>query len=437
MIDRIPPQSREAERGLLGSILRENSVLSEVSESVSMESFYFESHKRMYRHLEVIINSGKSADMVILANALKDHGEIDEIGGYAYIEEVWDSAPTAANSRYYADIIHRKHMARRLILACTAASRDAYEQSDQIEDLVTALHREILSIETGSVQSVNRHIGEIIREVCQEIDRSCRPGAAMTGVATGLKPLDDLLGGLHPGELIILAARPSVGKTALAGNICRNAADAGTASLMFSLEQSRIELGKRWLCGDAMVNSYAIRSGRLNPEQVQRLMVAGVQLGEIPIWVNDTPSQKTRSILSAARRLASQEKLGLIVVDYLQLIQPDDRGQNRNEQIGTMSRELKNVAREINVPVLCLCQLSRAVEQRDDKRPRLSDLRDSGEIEQNADTVIFLHRPLPKADYAPTEQIDATVQKQRNGPCGDVPLLYRKAAMRFEEMGIE
>ncbi len=431
LLDRMPPNNRDAERCLLGCLLRDNSVIIEILDLLTEGDFYLDAHQKIFRVIAEIGGTAKPVDVVILADAIKDRDWIHDIGGYSYIVEVYESSPTAANATYYAGIIREKSLYRQMILICNDILRDCYEAKMPADELVADAQRRMMALGNTIKASPNRKLSEVIIEVQAEVDRRCKHQAIISGVPTGLIDLDEMLGGLHAGELFILAARPSVGKTSLAANICRNAAEHGLGSIIFSLEQSRLELATRWMCGEAGVNSHALRKGRMPNDQVSKLIDAGHELSRLPIWINDTPAQRVRNIMASARRLMLSEKINLMVIDYLQLITCDDGRENRNEQISVVTRSAKLMARELNIPILLLSQLSRDSEKQN-RRPRLSDLRDSGSIEQDADTVMFLHRPNAQDISQPAEVIEAIVSKQRNGPCGDVPLTFVKAAMRFD-----
>lgn len=430
------PHDENAERILLGSILRENAVMHAVLEAVAAESFYRFAHQAIFRLMVELYDQRKPIDTVTLGMLFNDRKLFDDIGGPHYLADLWECVPNGAYHVMAADAVREKAQVRTLIHACNEILAEAYSQTRSVDELVAAAQRDILAIGSEVKRSDNVPLSVVVREVQQDIDRRIESKEKITGVPSGLIDLDELTGGFQAGELVIIAARPSVGKSAIVGNICRSAADYGLASLVFSLEMDRIQWGLRWICGEARVNSYAVRTGRLSHDQVQQIMAASDRLLPLPIWVNDTSGQCIRRIAAAARRLKSRHDVRLVVVDYLQLIARDEKRQTVNEQISQITQSLKNLARELSVPVLCLSQLSRDCEK-GNRRPRLSDLRDSGAIEQDADTVIMLHRPGEQDKNAATEPIEAIVAKQRNGPCGDVTLVYRKATMRFENFAPE
>ena len=426
MTDRMPPFSREAEINVLGSIMQDNYCLPEVMEILSAQSFYLDIHQKIFRVILDLRSETKPIDLVIVLERLRDRGWIADIS-IEYLRELLEAAPTAANAVYYAGIVRDKALSRRLIQVCTEAVRDCYDHVMPIHELIDSTQRQILSLgvdaKTGSAQKFS----DVINEFLADLDEK-QKNHGLIGIPSGLLDLDELTGGFHPNELCVLAARPSIGKTALAGNVVRNSAGRGVRSFVVSIEQSKLELTARWFAGETDVSTQQMRKGRLAPDQVQQIILATDVLRPLPIWINDCPSIKVNEILTASRRLKQSDDIQMVVIDYLQKIVPDNRHESRNEQVACIARGLKQIARELKIVVLGLCQLSRAA---DGQRPSLSHLRDSGEIEQEADTVIFLHRPNAKTD-APTELIEAIVDKQRNGPCGACVLSYRKRNIRFE-----
>ncbi len=424
---KLPPQDRLAEQYVLGSMLRDNSCIADVLEIVEARAFYFDAHQKIFRAM-IDCHSRGPVDAAILADRLLASKWLDDAGGAVYLFSLWEISPTSANAAYYAKIVSDKFMLREVIHCCVTSLRDAYDQSLPGIELVERLQAESFRMGSMTKRTTTVSLNDAIMDAMVEMDRQSK-GDKM-GIPFGLADLDNATGGLHAGEFAILAARPSVGKTSLAANIAEDAGRRGIGSLFFSLEQSRLELARRMIGGAADVNSHSIRQGRLARDQTERIMVAANDLRPLPIWINDNPYQRLPSILSVTRRVCSKESIGLIVIDFLQLIDVEKRG-NRNEQIGEISRGLKLLAREVSLPVLCLCQMSRSVEQ-SDRKPRLSDLRDSGEIEQTADTVIFLHRAGARDPQSKIDVVDAIIGKQRNGPTCEVQLAFRKSRMRFE-----
>ncbi|MBY0527880.1 MAG: replicative DNA helicase [Gemmataceae bacterium] len=438
-MDRLPPQSREAERSVLGSMLRDNGVIGDVLQILSSEpsNFYLDAHQKVYTGIVGLYERGHPIDLVTLAEALKEQKHIEDIGGYAYLAELWDAAPTAANAEYYARIVRDKALVRHLIHASTEILRDAYDQSMPADDLLEGAERKILDIAQMGIVGQTITLQDALKEAYDRIDtRTTRDNMSISGLATGFLDLDEITAGLQNSELVIIAARPSVGKTAISLNIARHIAVEEKAPIFFvSLEQSRIELAERLLCCQARVDSHKLRKGNLSSGDMDKLIEAGDQLRQAKLFIDDTPGQGMLRIAANARRLKLRHDIRGVVIDYLQLIEPDNRRDNRQEQVAQISRRLKFLARELKVPVVALAQLNRGLEDRQGHEPRLSDLRESGSIEQDADTVMLLHRP----DFEPGQNdavLEVIVAKQRNGPTGKVTLTYLKQFMRFENFTV-
>jgi replicative DNA helicase len=438
-VDRLPPYNRDAERSVLGSMLRDNRVVNAVVQIVQAEFFYTDAHQKIYQGIVTLTDSSKPADLVTLAEWLNEKKFIEDVGGYAYLAELWDAAPTAANAEYYARIVRDKGVVRNLIHASTEILRDAYDQALPADELLEDAERKILEIAQKGIIGETKTLREALTEAYQRIDDRARGGHKdVSGLPTGFIDLDAITAGLQNGELIIIAARPSVGKTAFALSLVRYiAVDERTPVFFVSLEQSRIELAERLLCCHARVDSHKLRKGHLGNEDMQKLIEAGDHLRQATLFLDDSPAQSMLKIAAHARRLKLQHGLKLVVVDYLQLIEPDNRRDSRQEQVAQISRRLKFLARELNVPVVALAQVNRGSEDRQDHKPRLSDLRESGAIEQDADTVILLHRP---ERYEPGQHeglVEVIIGKQRNGPTGEIQLSFVKQYMRFENFAVE
>jgi replicative DNA helicase len=433
--DRLPPQSRDAERSVLGSMLRDNGVIGDVIQLVRDESFYLDAHQRIYQAIRTIYDRGHPVDLVMLAEYLKEQKQIEDIGGYAYLAELWDAAPTAANAEYYAHIVRDKSVVRNLIHASTEILRDSYDQAMPADDLLEGAERKILDIAQRGMTGQTYTLEQALKEAYDRIDnRHQHDQMSISGLPTGFHDLDNITAGLQNSELVIIAARPSVGKTAFALNLIRHVVvEEGHPAFFVSLEQSRIELAERLLCCQARVDSHKLRKGHLGSEDMQKLIEAGGVLGKAKLLIDDTPGQGLLRIAANARRLKLRHHIKLVVIDYLQLIEPDNRRDSRQEQVAQMSRRLKFLARELQIPVVSLAQVNRSSEDRQDHRPRLSDLRESGAIEQDADTVLLLHRPEL---YEPGQHegiLEIMIAKQRNGPTGEVTLAFLKQFMRFED----
>lgn len=432
---RLPPQNLDAERGVLGSVLLMNEAIDEVGESLRAEHFYHDSHHKIYAAVhDLYENNIRGIDPVTLAEELEKRGELEEIGGAAYIIEILDSVPHAAHVRYYAGIVREKWMQRTLISTCTEILSDCYEPEGGVDELLQASERKIFSIVEQQEDTANMAIGEILMEAFTRIDERINKDGSVSGVTTGFTDLDHQTTGLQPAELLILAARPSMGKTAFVCNIAEAIARVDQKGVMlFSLEQSNLELAERFLCITARVNGHDLRTGNLSNEQRDLLAAASDELHNLPLFIDDKPARTMSQISAISRRQHRKEPLGVIIIDYLQLIEPEDKRVPREQQIASISRRLKFLAKELNVPVIALSQLNRGVELREDKRPRLADLRESGSIEQDADKVMFLHRPDA---YDPNDrpgEAEIVIAKHRNGPTGIVKLTWRGEFMRFED----
>ena len=437
--DRLPPQSREAERCVLGSMLRDNGVIGDVLQIVRGENFYADAHQKTFNAIVKLYDRGHPVDLVMLAELLKEQKHIEDIGGYAYLAELWDAAPTAANAEYYARIVRDRAIIRHLIHASTEVLRDAYDQAMPADELLEAAERKILDIAQLGITGQTYTLQQALAEAYDRIDiRQQRDQMSISGLPTGFIDLDDKTAGLQNSELIILAARPSVGKTALALNIARHVAvDCDKPVFFVSLEQSRIELAERLLCSHARVDSHKLRKGHLSAQDMEKLIDAGGFLKDTKLFIDDTPGQGMLRIAANARRLKLRHGIKLVAVDYLQLIEPDNRRENRQEQVANISRRLKFLARELQIPVLALAQLNRSLEDRQGNKPRLADLRESGSIEQDADTVMLMHRPEL---YEPGQHegvVELIIAKQRNGPTGELTLTFLKQFMRFENFAVE
>jgi replicative DNA helicase len=434
--DRLPPQSPEAEKSVLGSMLRDPpGVIGGIIQVLRTENFYSDAHQKIYQSMvELYDSKGSAVDLVLLAEKLKQKGELEDVGGPPYLAELWDAAPTAANAEYYAQIVRDRSIVRDLIHVSTEILRDAYDQAQPADEMLESAESRILDIAqmgiTGQTFTLEQALAEAYSRIDSRYDGSEK---SISGLSTGYLDLDEITAGLQNSELIVVAARPSVGKTSFAINIIRNIVLGERASVFFvSLEQSRIELAERLLCCQARVDSHKLRKGHISSEDMERLIEAGGQLRAAPLYIDDTPGQGMLRISANARRLKLRHKLKLVVIDYLQLIEPDNRRDPRQEQVAQISRRLKFLARELGIPVVALAQVNRASEDRQDHRPRLADLRESGAIEADADTVMMLHRP---DRYEPGQHeglVEVIIAKQRNGPTGDVNLAYIKEFMRFE-----
>lgn len=434
--DRTPPHHIEAEQAVLGSIFLEREALITVSEILSSEDFYRTSHKKIYETMLSIAEKGEPVDLITVTTALRDRKWLDEVGGVQYLSDLASSVPTAANVDYYAQIVAEKALLRRLIRTATEIATSGFQGIDPVESIISDAERSILEISQKGQRSGFVKIADVLMETYNRLDFLSKNRGEVTGVPTGYHDLDRMTSGFQPSDLIIVAARPSVGKTAFALNVAQNVAVRAQKSVaIFSLEMSAQQLVSRMLCAEANVDANKLRSGHLDEEDWEKLIMGMGSLADSPIFIDDTPGITISEIRSKLRRLsAEQNGLGMVLIDYLQLITGRSRGgaENRQQEISEISRQLKGLARELNVPVIALSQLSRAVEQRQDKRPMLSDIRESGSIEQDADIVAFLYRD----DYYNPETedkniIEIIIAKQRNGPTGKVKLAFLKEFNKF------
>ena len=433
--DRLPPQSREAERSVLGSMLRDNAAIDDVVNVVRGDSFYEDAHQKIFNAIVALHNRSHPADLVTLGEELIQLKQVEDIGGLAYLADLWNATPTAANAEYYARIVRDRAVLRNLIHASTEILRDAYDQAQPADEMLGSAERKILEIAEKGTTGQTLTLEQAINEAYARIDtRHQGEALSISGLSTGYTDLDEITAGLQNSELILVAARPSVGKTAFALNIVRNiAVDERQPVFFVSLEQSRIEIAERMLCCQARVDSHKLRKGNLSRDDMDKLVEAGGVLRESKLFIDDTPGQGMLRIAANARRLKLRHSIKAVFLDYLQLIEPDNRRDSRQEQVAGLSRRLKHLARELQIPVVALAQLNRSPEDRQEHKPRLADLRESGAIEQDADTVMLLHRP---DRYEPGQHegiIEVIIGKQRNGPTGEITLAYLKQYMRYED----
>ncbi len=432
---KLPPQNLDAERGVLGSVLLENETIDEVADLLEPSYFYNDANQRIYSAISRLHEDGvRGIDPLTLAEALNQRNELDEVGGVPYLHAILETVHHAAHAKYYAQIVRDKWIQRTLTYTCTEILRECYDGTRDTEEILQLAEQRVFAILEQQENNVKLAIGDILLDAFDRINERLQHEGTISGLSTGFIDLDHQLNGFQPSELIILASRPSMGKTALVCNIAESVArKLNTGVVVFSLEQSRLELAERFLCLRAKINGQKLRAGQLDEKEHHQLMLASTELSELPLYLDDKPGRSMAQISAIARRLRRRNQIGLILIDYLQLIEPEQRIANREQQIAQITRRLKFLAKEINVPVIALAQLNRALEQRDDKRPRLADLRESGAIEQDADVVLFLHRPEvynPEDDPGDAQVI---VAKNRNGPTGTVKLTWISESMRFED----
>ncbi|HEV3078325.1 MAG TPA: replicative DNA helicase [Gemmataceae bacterium] len=437
--ERLTPQSRDAERSVLGSMLRDNGVIGDVVQIVREENFYLDAHQKIFKAITSLYDRGSPVDAVMLAELLREQKQIEDIGGYGYLGELWDAAPTAANAEYYARIVRDKALVRHLIHASTEILRDSYDQAMPADELLEMAERKVLDIAEMGITGQTTTLEQAVNEAYDRLDaRHGQDHLAISGLPTGYVDLDEKTAGFQNSELVIVAARPSVGKTAFALNVVRHLVVEDNKPIFFvSLEQSRIELAERLLCCQARVDSHKLRKGHLSSEEMDRMIEAAEFLRRAKLFIDDTPALNMLRIAANARRLKLRHHIRAVFVDYLQLIEPDNRRDSRQEQVAAISRRLKHLARELKIPVVALAQVNRSSEDRQDHKPRLADLRESGGIEQDADTVMLLHRPEMYEPGQHEGTVEVMIAKQRNGPTGEITLTYLKQFMRFENFAVE
>lgn len=443
MSDRDLPVNAEAELNVLGSILLLPETCDDLAHVLRAEDFYDEANRVLFHHLMEMHTTGKKIDLTLLRARLISSGDYERIGAASYLAKVIHSVTTAAHAVFYADIVREKATMRRLIIAATEIVKDAYmPETNAKEALGTAEQKIFAILDERGAQTLN-HVGDVLNEAVNRIDARMSGQETEGVVDTGFTDLDALTGGLHASELLILAARPSMGKTAFAMNIAENVAFGQQAPVLFiSLEMAAVELIERMLCSVARVNGHRLRNGTISNDDRARIIEQASLLSSCPFYVDDSPSRTVSEIAAAARRVSRREhRLGLVVIDYLQLIEPDNPRDPRQEQVAKIARRLKGLARELKVPVLCLAQLNRQAEDGKEHRPRMSHLRESGAIEQDADVVMFVHREeyyiRGEAQKAVAGQAQIFIEKQRNGPTGDINLVWRKEFTRFEDRAPE
>ena len=442
ILDRLPPQNLDAEKAVLGSILLDSDLCDEVALVLRSTDFYADANQRLYEHILAMHEAGKRVDSLLLLDRLTESGDLEAVGGEAYLVEVNQSVPWAHNAVHYATIVRDKATLRALIHASTEILRDAYDTTVDPKEIVDQSEKRIFEVRDNRTSDHVIPIQDLIIEAFDRIDARLEHGEGV-GVPSGFHDLDNMTGGLHGSELVILAARPSMGKTALAMNIAENVAINSSKPVLFvSLEMARLELAQRMLCSQGHIDASKFRSGFLSASDRDNLVKASAKLSQAPLFVDDTASRTVTEIAACTRRIKRKhEDLGLLVIDYLQLIQPDDSREPRQEQVAKIARRLKILARENHIPVLCLAQLNRQAEAgKEGHRPKLSHLRESGAIEQDADVVMFIHREeyyqdREEAQNSGTAGIaDILVAKQRNGPTGDIKLAWLSKFTRFENL---
>ena len=431
--ERIPPQNLAAEQSVLGSMLIDKGAVVKSIEILHPDSFYRDAHRFIFEAILKLFDKDEPIDSVTVTEMLRSEGKLDAVGGSVYIADLINSVPTAANVEHYARIVEEKATLRRLIEAGTKIVSQAFSDPDDIDQVLDRAEKEIFGIALKRAKEGFNKIDHVLKDVLNKIDTMYDKKESLTGISSGFPDLDAYTAGFQNSDLIIIAARPAVGKTALSLNIAQGIAMKQKIPVaIFSLEMSKEQLVQRMLCSEAEIDAQRLKTASLPDVGWKKLTKAIGRLSEAPIFVDDTAAITAMEIRAKSRRLKMEKGLGLVIVDYMQLMQGRKRVENRVQEVSEIARSLKTLARELNIPVVAVSQLSRAIEQRHDRRPLLSDLRESGEIEQTADVVIFIHR---EDYYNPASTkgniAEVIIAKQRNGPVGTVELVFRKEIAKF------
>ena len=439
-LDRLPPQNLEAESAVLGSMLLDNQTIPDVAAVLRKSDFYSPEHQAIFELIAELSDHGQPVDLLILSDALSRRGDLERIGGHDFLVSLLEKVPSAANAEHYASIVRQTSVRRRIIHACTNVMRDSYDGSLGVDELLDKAQAAIFAVSQGDRFADAAAVRDILQVIFRDIENISEN--RITGLRTYFHELDDLTCGLQPSDLIIVAGRPSMGKTTLALNIAGRVALGGwhrldpaarKPVLVFSLEMSKPVIARNILCGYAKVDAHRLRRGLLPREEINALIVKAGDLYEAPIYIDDTPGLSLRDLRTRARRLKMKcDDLALIVVDYIQLME-ERSAESRQQEISIISRGLKALARELNVPVLAISQLSRATEAREGHVPRMSDLRESGSLEQDADLILLIYREDQYNPGARPGEADLIVAKQRNGPTGTVRVTFLRQFLRFED----
>jgi replicative DNA helicase len=435
---KLPPQNIEAEQSVLGGILIENKAINKVMEILTDDDFYRDAHCKIYNAIINLTQRDEPADLITLTNELRKMNQLDSIGGASYLASLIDSVPTAANIEYYAKIVKEKSILRKLIQTSTEIITQGYEDQADVEAFLDEAERAIFEISEKRVKPSFYSIRDIVKDSFKTIEKLYEKKELVTGVPSGFKELDQRTAGFQPSDLIIVAGRPSMGKTAFCLNVAQYAAiEKGIPVAIFSLEMSKEQLVIRMLCSEARVEGTRLRTGYLSESDWPKLTLAAGNLSDAPIYIDDTASLSILELRAKARRLNAEHGLGMLVIDYLQLMRGRSKAESRQQEISEISRSLKALAKELNIPVIAVSQLSRKTEERRDFRPQLSDLRESGAIEQDADVILFLYRDelYNRSEDNPNRgKAEVIIGKQRNGPIGKVELAFLDKFTTFKEL---
>ncbi|MDP8959573.1 MAG: replicative DNA helicase [Actinomycetota bacterium] len=434
---RVPPSNLEAEESVLGSVMLSPDAANVVMEMLQAEDFYKPAHQVIFEAMVELYNRNQPIDAVTVSDALRRGNQLERIGGISYLTGLLDAVPATSNAGYYAGIIEEHGQRRRLVRAGSVIGELAFDTHTPVGEILDRAEQTVFAVAEHRIGDGLVPVRPLLTTALETIEEMGARGSEITGLSTGFRDLDRKLAGLQPANLVIIAARPSMGKSALAVNIAQNVAAQGSAVAIFSLEMSRQELVHRMLCSLGRVDSQKLRTGQLGQQHWQKIVRAAAQLFEVPIFLDDSPSLTATDLRARCRRLKRQQDLGLVVVDYLQLMQSSGRAENRQQEIAEISRSLKGLARELQVPIIAVSQLNRALETRQDKRPLLGDLRESGSLEQDSDVVLFIYRD---EYYHPENQeakglAEVIVAKHRSGATGRIDMTFLAEFTLFADLG--
>ncbi|MFP5213149.1 MAG: replicative DNA helicase [Acidobacteriota bacterium] len=435
-LKKIPPQQLEAEQSLLGGLLIDADGLPAALEVLKGDEFYRDAHRLIFQTIQELFELNEPIDLITVSSRLSEKNQLESVGGATYLATLTETVPSATNVPTYARIVNEKALLRRLIQAANEISSWCYSGGRTVEETLDHAESVVFSVTENRIRNSYFSMKEIVKKSIETIEKFQEYREGTTGVPSHYPDLDKLTAGFQPSDLIILAARPSMGKTAFALNVARNAAlNSGVPVGIFSLEMSKEQLAMRLLCAEARVDSQKIRTGFLSPQECGKMLTAAGAFMETPIYIDDTPGISTIELRAKARRMMADQGLGMVVVDYLQLMRGRESTERREQEISDISRSLKSLAKELNIPVIALSQLNRKVEERADKRPMLSDLRESGAIEQDADVIAFIYRDEVYNKNSPdVGKAEIIIGKQRNGPTGTAKLAYINSYTRFESL---
>lgn len=436
--EKLPPQNVEAEQSVLGALMIDKNAIIKIADLINEEDFYKNSHGKIYKTMLYLYEHHEPIDLLSLSNRLKETNNLKEVGGHSYLASLANSVPTAANVVHYAKIVAKKSVLRRLIDNSSQIIANAYNETEEIDKILDEAEQKIFAVSQKHIRQDFTPVKPILEEAFNRIDELHKNKGKLRGVPTGFKDLDNILAGLQKSNLIILGARPSVGKSSLALDLARHAAIKEKISVgVFSLEMSKEEVIDRLICAQANVDLWKLRTGNLSSsgenDDFSRIGHAMGALSEAPIYIDDTPGLNVLEMRTMARRLQAEHGLEMLIVDYLQLMEGRGKTDNRVQEVSEISRSLKGLARELNIPIVALSQLSRGIESRTDQKPKLSDLRESGSIEQDADVVLFIYRE-PKETSENKNIASIIIAKHRNGPIGEVKLFFNQQYTSFRNL---